>query len=115
MNKFQLMTELQACVERTNDHEWAVWIRGVYLGSIACDVNKCFYRVITSKEKYCGSKNSFSAALSCFMDAAELVVINEEKADVERWIDAVTRETEFRRWGLSEPKTLWQKIKGWFK
>ena len=115
MNKFQLMTELQSCVSKTDSREWAVWIRGVYLGSITTDAQSAFYTVISSQDRVCGKVSSFSAALSTFINSAELVIINDQKAEVERWIDAVTRETTFRRWGLSEPKTFWQKLKRVFK
>lgn len=109
------MTELQSCVSKTNSREWAIWIRGVYLGSITTDAQSAFYTVISSRDKVCGKVSSFAAAMATFMDSAEMVVIRDEKAEIERWIDAVTRETIFRRWGLSEPKTIWQKIKGLFK
>lgn len=113
MNNFNIMSELQRCVNKTTEGEWAVWFKGRYLGTIKYENH--FYSVYTVQDRLAGKTHSFMSSLSKFIDTAKLIVRQEEKAEAERWVDAVTRETVFRTWGLREPKTLWHKVKGLFK
>lgn len=115
MNRSAILNELQRCVEKSFDKsEWDVWFRGTYLGTIKRNGNAS-YSVISCKGNHCGNVSNYMQALARYIDSTSVVLLKEEIAKLKSWVDEITKDPEIREWGLREPKTLWQKVKGWFK
>lgn len=115
MNRPAILNELQRCVEKSfNGTEWDVWFRGTYLGTIKRNSTSS-YSVITCKGNHCGNAPNYMKALARYIDSTSVVLLKEELKNLQHWVDKITEAPEIRAWGLREPKTLWQKIKGWFK
>lgn len=120
MNRPEILNELQRCVEQVTDkyylptNAWEVWFRGRHIGSIDRKYKGC-YAVISSLGNHCGDCTNFMQALSRFINAAAVVIAEQQIKQTEAWIEEVTKEPELRTWGIREPKTIWQKIKGFFK
>lgn len=120
MNRPEILNELQRCVQRVDDQyrlptdTWEVWFRGAHLGSIELKAKDC-YAVYSSMGRHCGNCQNFMQALSRFINSCAVIIAKKQIEETEKWIDEVTKEPEIRRWGIREPKTIWQKVKGWFK
>lgn len=120
MNRPETLNELQRCIERVTDKyylptdAWEVWLRGTHLGSIELKA-KNVYAVYSSHGRHCGEHSNFMKALAEFIDSCAVVIAYDEIKATEEWIKEVTKEPELHTWGLREPKTIWQKIKGFFK
>lgn len=115
MNRPAILNELQRCVEKSFDGtEWDVWFRGTYLGTIKRNSTSS-YSVISCKGNHCGNVSNYMQALARYIDSTSVVLLKEELKNLQHWIDKITETPEIRSWGLRKPKTLWQKIKGWFK
>lgn len=120
MNRVEILNELQRCTENVTDKynlpesAWEIWFRGQHLGSIDLKYKGC-YAVFSSLGRHCGDCPNFMQALSRFIDSCAVVIAANQLKETEAWIDKVIAEPEIRTWGIREPKTLWQKIKGFFK
>lgn len=120
MNRPAILNELQRCAERVTDEHylpteaWEVWFRGTHLGSIERKYKGC-YAVHSSLGRHCGDCATYMESLARFIDSCSVVIAKKELEEVEEWINEVVKEPELRVWGIREPKTMWQKIKGWFK
>lgn len=113
MNKFKVLNELQRCVEKVDLNLnmptdcWDVWFRGHFIGYIDKKFYKC-YAVYNADGKHLADVQSFQKALSMFVNIAQVVNSIE-------LFDILTSEPTIRQIGLREKKSLWQKIKGFFK
>ena len=113
MNKFQLMNELQRCVEKVDINLnmptdcWDVWFRGHFIGYIDKKFSKC-YAVYNADGKHLVDVDNYQKALSEFIPAATVI----ETTD---WLEKMYREPSIRQIGVREKKSFWQKIKGFFK
>lgn len=120
MNRVETLNELQRCLEQVTDKyhlptdAWEIWFRGNHLGSIERKDNKV-YAIYSSHGRHCGEHPNFMKALSCYIDSCAVVIAHAELKEVEAWIDTVVSEPEIRTWGVREKKSIWQKVKGWFK
>ncbi|AND75931.1 hypothetical protein BOW89_gp259 [Escherichia phage WG01] len=109
MNKFNILCELQRCKENTQEG-WDIWYHGAYLGSIIkVKVGKYLIVRNDSGAPY-GSRDTFMAALGSFVDAAGEVY----QADYKEYQES---QPVIRSIGVNkaQQKTLWQRVKGWFK
>lgn len=104
----KIINELRKCTVPATDDQgasvWDVWFRGHYLGTIT-KANK--YICIREAEREVGIRDSFMAAISSFINDAKVVINNEIKTKL-------SQEPALKQIGKPEPKSLWQKIKGWF-
>lgn len=113
MNKFKVMNELQRCVEKVDLNLnmptdcWDVWFRGHFIGYIDKKMHKC-YACYDADGKHIMDVDNYQKALGKFIPAA--VVVNSME-----WLERMQGEPVIRQLGLSEKKSLWQKIKGFFK
>lgn len=113
MNKFQILNELQRCMEKShsgNIHD--IWFRGVYLGRIVryAGAYSCFYQNdhATTKLVYEDCHPTFQKAIGSFVSYAANEVLWQQREALKQ------REPELKQIGKSKP-SLWQKIKWWFQ
>lgn len=115
MQKLNILNELRKCVE-ANDHHWDVWFRGVYLGHIIKDTRTGSYYIMRVIDPDCplGRRDNYMAAIACFIDSAVKVVQEEIERSLRQ---ALTKEPELKQIGIRyiKKKSIFQKIKGWFK
>lgn len=110
MNKLNVINELRRCVNPTAEG-WDVWYRGEYLGSIV-KVKAGNYAIIREDESNpFGERMSFMAAISSFLRMA-MEVRHDQMLDIIRNSDVKLRS---RGVSCSAQKTVWEKVKGWFK
>ncbi|QYN80705.1 hypothetical protein [Kosakonia phage Kc304] len=114
MNKLEIINELRRCVERRNEHVWDVWYKGEYLGEIArvSNMNNQYVCIRENCNDFLGRRENFMAAISSFVPNA--IKVKTEKATV-AMREAMNNTPDLKQIGIREPKTIWQKIKGWFK
>lgn len=112
MNKFQILNELQRCMEKSysgNVHD--IWFRGIYLGRIVryAGAYSCFYQNehATTKLVYEACHNNFSAAIGSYVDYAASEILWQQNEALKH------KEPELKKIG-SKP-SLWQRIKWWFQ
>jgi hypothetical protein len=109
MNKLNIVNELRRCAEPTSEG-WDIWYHGAYLGSIV-KVKAGQYLIIReSSESKFGERKNFMAAISSFIpDAYEVY-----KADYKEYQES---QPVIRSIGVNkaQQKSLWQRVKGWFK
>lgn len=109
MNKLEIVNELRRCVEPTQEG-WDIWYHGAYLGTIVkIKTGKCMI-IRESKDAPVGIRNNFMAAISSFTDAAYEIYLADYKEFQES--QPVIRSIGVNK---AQQKTLWQRIKGWFK
>lgn len=111
MNKLEILNELRRCVE-PHENNWAVWFRGEYIGTIV-KAGKNDYRVVRvlATDNHFGQRTNFMAAIACFIESA----IRLHQAE---FCDALLKQPEFKRLGRGvrlKKKSVWQRVKGWFK
>lgn len=109
MSKIEILNELRRCVEPTQEG-WDVWFHGAYLGTIV-KVKAGFYQIIrTDSDCPFGERTNFMAAISSFIPQAVKVYQDDYREMQEAY-------PVIRSIGVSKAaqKTVWQKIKGWFK
>ena len=122
MNRSEILNELQRCLEKVSDEHhlptdaWEVWFRGTHLGTIDRKHQSC-YAIYSSLNRHCGDCSNFMRALAQFINSTAVVIANEQINKETRWLAGVNKEPEIRSVGVNkhQQKTLWQKIKGWFK
>lgn len=111
MSKITILNELRRCVEPTQEG-WDVWFHGVYLGSIIKVQSGSDYYVMRDYDKKnpLGIRKNYMAAIACFIDGAMEVALDDIK-------ELVEYRSQLRSYGVNkaQQKTVWQKIKGWFK
>lgn len=113
MNKFKVLNELQRCVEKVNLNAniptdcWDVWFRGHFIGYIDKKFTKC-YAIYNADGKHIMDVDNYQKALAKFVPMAEAVNSME-------WLEKMQGEPVIRQIGICEKKSLWQKIKGFFK
>lgn len=114
MNKLNIVNELRACVEPTQEG-WDVWYHGAYLGTIV-KVKAGLYLIIRENSEFPngvapgGIRKNFMAAIGAFVPAAYEVY----KADYKEYQES---QPVIRSIGVNkaQQKSLWQRVKGWFK
>lgn len=117
MNKLEIINELRRCAEtridREGDKVWDLWFKGEYLGEITKMKNGqyCCIRS-THCESLIGRRDNYMAAVASFVSGA--IKVNHEKATI-AMREAMNNTPDLKQIGLREPKTVWQRIKGWFK
>lgn len=112
MNKFQILNELQRCMEKSHKGNIKdIWFRGVYLGRIVKfdGTYSCFYQDdhATTKLVHEACHKNFSAAIGSFVEFAAREVIWQQNHNLQK-------EPELKQIGCGKP-TLWQRIKWWFQ
>ncbi|WWS24026.1 hypothetical protein vBKpnAMK3_00065 [Klebsiella phage vB_Kpn_AM_K3] len=113
MNKFKVLNELQRCVEKVDLNLnmptdcWDVWFRGHFIGYIDKKFAKC-YAIYNADGKHIMDVDNYQKALAKFVPMAEAVNSTE-------WLEKMQGEPVIRQIGIREKKSLWQKIKGFFK
>lgn len=113
MNKFQILNELQRCMEKSpSGYIKDIWFRGVYLGRIVKfdGVYSCFYQDdhATTKLVYEACHKNFSAAIGSFVDYAVKEIIWQQNHDLQK-------EPELKQVGKASKPSLWQRIKWWLE
>lgn len=110
MNKLNIVNELRACVEPTQEG-WDVWYHGAYLGTIV-KVKAGQYLIHRQDDAVApgGIRKNFMAAIGAFVPAAYEVY----KADYKEYQES---QPVIRSIGVNkaQQKSLWQRVKGWFK
>lgn len=108
MNKLNIVNELRRCAEPTQEG-WDIWYHGVYLGSIV-KIRSGQYLIHRDGTTKAGFRNNFMATISTFVPAAYEVY----KADYKEYQES---QLVIRSIGVNkaQQKTLWQRVKGWFK
>ncbi|AIZ02909.1 hypothetical protein AVV66_gp165 [Escherichia phage vB_EcoM_VR26] len=110
MNKLNIVNELRACVEPTQEG-WDVWYHGAYLGTIV-KVKAGQYLIHRQDDAAApfGVRKNFMAAIGAFVPAAYEVY----KADYKEYQES---QPVIRSIGVNkaQQKSLWQRVKGWFK
>ncbi len=110
MNKLNIVNELRACVEPTQEG-WDVWYHGAYLGTIV-KVKAGQYLIHRQDDATApfGVRKNFMAAIGAFVPAAYEVY----KADYKEYQES---QPVIRSIGVNkaQQKSLWQRVKGWFK
>ena len=107
MNKLEIINELRKCVEPTQAG-WDVWYHGAYLGTIV-KVKAGEYAILRNDEETpLGMRTNFMAAISSYVEQANKVRLAD-------YIELQMSQPVFRQIGIKEKKSLWQKIKGFFK
>ncbi|ADO19612.1 anti-restriction nuclease [Escherichia phage UPEC01] len=110
MNKLNIVNELRACVEPTQEG-WDVWYHGAYLGTIV-KVKAGQYLIHRQDDAVApfGARKNFMAAIGAFVPAAYEVY----KADYKEYQES---QPVIRSIGVNkaQQKSLWQRVKGWFK
>ncbi|AEO97176.1 hypothetical protein CPTAKMNP4_254 [Salmonella phage vB_SenM-AKM_NP4] len=109
MNRFAIMNELQRCVEPTSEG-WDIWYHGAYLGTIVKVKAGKYLIVRDSSVNPLGERTNFMAAISSFVPAACEVY----KADYKELQES---QPVIRSYGVNKAvqKSLWMRIKMWFK
>lgn len=114
MNKLEIINELRRCAEPTQEG-WDIWYHGAYLGTIV-KVRTGLYLIIRENSELPngiapgGVRKNFMAAISSFTDAAYEIYLADYKELQES--QPVIRSIGVNK---AQQKTLWQRIKGWFK
>lgn len=108
MNKFNILCELQRCKENTQSG-WDIWYHGAYLGSII-KIKAGQYLIHRDETTKAVFRETFMAALGSFVDAAAEVY----QADYKEFQES---QPIIRSVGVNkaQQKTVWQRVKGWFK
>lgn len=107
MNKLEIINELRKCVEPTQAG-WDVWYHGAYLGTIV-KVKAGEYAILrTDSDAPLGLRTNFMAAISSYVAEANKVRIAD-------YIELQMAQPVIRQIGEAPKKSLWQKIKGFFK
>lgn len=107
MNKLEIINELRKCVEPTQAG-WDVWYHGAYLGTIV-KVKAGEYAILrTDSDNPLGLRTNFMAAISAYVEEANKVRIAD-------YIELQMSQPVIRQIGEAPKKSIWQKIKGFFK
>lgn len=114
MNKLNIINELRKCAEPTQEG-WDIWYHGAYLGTIV-KVKAGLYLIIRENSEFPngvapgGIRKNFMAAISSFVDAAYEIY----KEDYKEYQQS---QPVIRSIGVNkqEQKSIWQRIKEWFK
>lgn len=107
MNKLEIINELRKCVEPTQAG-WDVWYHGAYLGTIV-KVKAGDYAILRcDDENPMGVRTNFMAAISAYVEQANKVRLAD-------YIELQMSQPVIRQIGEAPKKSLWQKIKGFFK
>lgn len=109
MNKLNIVNELRRCAE-PSQAGWDIWYHGAYLGSIVkIKAGSYFIHRDDGKAPF-GIRKNYMAAISSFVDAAYEVY----KADYKEYQES---QPVIRSIGVNkaQQKSLWQRVKGWFK
>ncbi|EMK4141063.1 hypothetical protein V8280_003789 [Escherichia coli] len=114
MNKLEIVNELRRCAEPTQEG-WDIWYHGAYLGTIV-KVRAGLYLIILENSEFPngvapgGVRKNFMAAISSFTDAAYEIYLADYKEFQES--QSVICSIGVNK---AHQKTLWQRIKEWFK
>ena len=108
MNKLNIVNELRRCAE-PSQAGWNIWYHGAYLGSIV-KIKAGQYLIHRDETTKAAFRQTYMAAISSFVDAAYEVY----KADYKEFQES---QPVIRSIGVNkaQQKTLWQRVKGWFK
>ncbi|UPW39401.1 hypothetical protein ESCO47_00165 [Escherichia phage vB_EcoM_ESCO47] len=109
MNKLNIVNELRKCAEPTQEG-WDIWYHGAYLGTIV-KIKAGKYMILREdKDAPVGIRNNFMAAIGSFVDAAYEVYKEDYK-------ELMESQPVIRSIGVNkvQQKSLWQRVKGWFK
>lgn len=109
MNKLEIINELRRCAEPTQEG-WDIWYHEAYLGSIVKIKTGKYLIIRGGSEASMGIRKNFMAAISSFTDAAYEIYLAVYKEFQES--QPVIRSIGVNK---AQQKTLWQRIKGWFK
>ncbi len=112
MNKFQILNELQRCMEKSSTGNIKdIWFRGVYLGRIVKfhGTYSCFYQDDHAETKLVHEAcyPNFSAAIGSYVEYAVREELWQQKEALK------FKQPELKSLGKSKP-SIWQKIKWWF-
>lgn len=109
MNKLTIINELRACAEPTQEG-WDIWYHGAYLGTIIKIRAGKYLVTRDNTEAPLGERKNFMAAISSFVPMAYEVYLADYK-ELQESLPVI------RSIGVNkaQQKTLWQRIKGWFK
>lgn len=109
MNKLEIINELRKCAEPTQEG-WDIWYHGAYLGTIVKVAAGHYLIFRENSGSLVGIRGNYMAAISSFADAAYEVYM----ADYAEWFES---QPVIRSVGVNkaQQKSLWQRIKGWFK
>lgn len=110
----EIINELRRCVELREDgvcKEWDIWYKSVYLGTIQ-SFGKGYLVHRDNDTNFLGVRKTFMAAISCYIRSAKKVNLDITNAALR---EACNNVPDLKVIGLREPKSVWQKIKGWFK
>lgn len=109
MNKLNIINELRKCAEPTQEG-WDIWYHGAYLGTIV-KIKAGQYTVIReNNDAPFGLRKNYMAAISSFVDAAYEIY----KEDYKEYLQS---QPVIRSIGVNKQaqKSIWQRIKEWFK
>lgn len=109
MNKLNIINELRKCAEPTQEG-WDIWYHGAYLGTIV-KIKAGQYMVIReNNDAPFGLHKNYMAAISLFVDAAYEIY----KEDYKEYQQS---QPVIRSIGVNKQaqKSIWQRIKEWFK
>ncbi|WBF80441.1 anti-restriction nuclease [Escherichia phage vB_Eco_F27] len=109
MNKLNIINELRKCAEPTQEG-WDIWYHGAYLGTIV-KIKAGQYMVIReNNDAPFGLHKNYMAAISSFVDAAYEIY----KEDYKEYQQS---QPVIRSIGVNKQaqKSIWQRIKEWFK
>lgn len=109
MNKLNIINELRKCAEPTQEG-WDIWYHGAYLGSIV-KIKAGQYMVIReNNDAPFGLRKNYMSAISSFVDAAYEIY----KEDYKEYQQS---QPVIRSIGVNKQaqKSIWQRIKEWFK
>lgn len=109
MNKLEIINELRRCAEPTQEG-WDIWYHGAYLGSIVKIKTGKYMIIRGGSEASMGIRKNFMAAISTFVQSAYEIYLADYKEFQES--QPVIRSIGVNK---AQQKTLWQRIKGWFK
>lgn len=109
MNKLNIINELRKCAEPTQEG-WDIWYHGAYLGTIV-KIKAGQYTVIReNNDAPFDLRKNYMAAISSFVDAAYEIY----KEDYKEYQQS---QPVIRSIGVNKQaqKSIWQRIKEWFK
>lgn len=114
MNKLNIINELRKCAEPTQEG-WDIWYHGAYLGTIV-KVRAGLYLIIRENSEFPngvapgGIRKNYMAAISSFVDTAYEIY----KEDYKEYQQS---QPVIRSIGVNKQaqKSIWQRIKEWFK
>ena len=109
MNKLNIINELRKCAEPTQEG-WDIWYHGAYLGTIV-KIKAGQYTVIReNNDTPFGLRKNYMSAISSFVDAAYEIY----KEDYKEYQQS---QPVIRSIGVNKQaqKSIWQRIKEWFK